>query len=152
MSAPQPPSSNAPGIGRWTQTRRIAAWEFHRFVKWRQQLIGIAVMVVVGIVSSLVTTMVKNAKSATVRVAVVGDAALGFPLPPVDGVTWVAGRYPDAAAARAAVSDDSVAGALLVRDGAAATVVVRKRAAWTGRVESALTTARRAAQFAALPV
>ena len=152
MSTPQTRRSDAPEIGRWTQTRRIAAWEFNRFVKWRQQLIGIVVMVVVGMVSSLVTTMVQKAKSATVRVAVVNDGALGFALPAVEGVTWVPGRYADAAAARTGVMDDSVAGALLVRDGASATVVVRKRAAWTGRVESTLTTARRAAQFAALPV
>ncbi|WP_396224119.1 ABC transporter permease [Gemmatimonas sp.] len=137
---------------RWQQVSRIARWEFNRFVKWRQQLIGMAVMLAVGTASVLLTKLVKNAKSEATTVAVVNGAALGFPLPVVDDVIWLPARYATDEAARAAVAADSVGGALLVRNAQAADIVVRKRAAWTSAVETALTAARQGAAFAALPI
>lgn len=143
---------SSPGLNRWEQVRRIAIWEFGRFVKWRQQLIGIVVMIVVGAASGGLTRMVKNARGKEVRVAVVNATQLGFALPAVDGVRWVPDVYPTEEAARAAVSLDSVGGALFVRSGTSGDILVRKRAAWTGSVEQALSAARRTAQFAGLPV
>jgi ABC-2 type transport system permease protein len=137
---------------RWQQVRRIAAWEFNRFVKWRQQAIGIAVMIVVGSLSGGLTKLVKNARGKEVQVAVVGAAQLGFALPAVEGVRWVPDRYADGAAARAAVAADSVAGALLIGDETSGEIVVRKRAAWSASVEQALTSARQGAAFASLPI
>lgn len=145
-------SSGTTGLSRWQQVRRIATWEFNRFVKWRQQAIGIVVMIVVGTVSGSLTTLVKNARGKDVRVAVVNAATLGFALPTVEGVLWLPAAYDTEAAARAAVSADSVGGALIVRSAAAGDIVLRKRAAWTANVERALTAARQAAQFASLPV
>jgi ABC-2 type transport system permease protein len=137
---------------RWAQVRRIASWEFNRFVKWRQQAIGIVVMIVVGAVSGSLTKLVKNARGKEVRVAVVGASQLGFPLPVVEGVKWLPDAYATDARAREAVADDSVGGALLVRGPATAEVVVRKRAAWAADVERALTQARQAHAFATLPI
>lgn len=137
---------------RWQQVRRIAAWEFNRFVKWRQQAIGIVIMLVMGSLSSGVGKLIRNSRSTEVKVAVVGAAQLGFALPAVDGVEWLPTAYANESDARAAVAADSVAGALLVRDATAGDVVVRKRAAWTASVEQALTGARQASTFAALPI
>lgn len=137
---------------RWQQVRRIARWEFNRFVKWRQQVIGIVVMVVVGTASVVLTKLVRNAKTDATTVAVVNGAALGFSLPVVDDVVWLSDRYATEQAARDAVAADSVGGVLLVRSAQAAEIVVRKRAAWTSAVETALTTARQGAAFAALPI
>jgi ABC-2 type transport system permease protein len=137
---------------RWQQVRRIAAWEFNRFVRWRQQAIGILVMIGVGTVSGGLTKLVKNARGTDARVAVVDAARLGFALPTVEGVQWLPDVYASEDAARAAVAADSVAGALVVRDAAAGDVVVRKRAAWSSSVERALTGARQAAAFSALPI
>ena len=137
---------------RWQQVRRIASWEFNRFVKWRQQVIGIAIMAAVGTASGVLTKLVNDAKAKATEVAVVNGAALGFPLPVVDDVVWLPARYATEEAARAAVAADSVGGVLLVRSAQAAEIVVRKRAAWTGAVETALTGARQGAAFAALPI
>lgn len=35
------------------QTWEVARWEFNRFVKWKQQLIGTAVMVGIGVIFAL---------------------------------------------------------------------------------------------------
>lgn len=139
-------------LGRWEQVWRIAIWEFNRFVKWRQQLIGVVVMIVVGAVAAGAAKVVKNARGKEVRVAVVHASRLGFALPAVEGVRWLPAAYATESAARAAVADDSVGGALLVRSGMAGEIVVRTRAGWTETVEKALTGARQVAQFAGLPV
>lgn len=119
---------------RGQQVRRIAAWEFNRFVKWRQQVIGIVTTLVVGSLAGGVGKLVKNARTRDVRVAVVGATALGFALPAVEGVQWVPEGYASDRGARAAVAADSVAGALLVRDATTAEILVRERAAWTASV------------------
>lgn len=140
------------GQSRWAQVRRIASWEFNRFVKWKQQAIGIVVMLAVGSLSGSLTSLVKNARGREVRVAVIGATQLGFPLPVVEGVKWMPEGYPTEAAARDAVANDSVGGVFIVRSSTAADVVVRKRAAWTTNVERALTAARQAHTFASLPI
>lgn len=137
---------------RGQQVRRIAAWEFNRFVKWRQQVIGIVTTLVVGSLAGGVGKLVKNARTRDVRVAVVGATALGFALPAVEGVQWVPGGYASDRGARAAVAADSVAGALLVRDATTAEILVRERVAWTASVEQAFSGARQAAAFSALPI
>ena len=137
---------------RWAQVRRIALWEFNRFVKWRQQVIGILVMIVVGTVSGSLTKLVKNARGKEVRVAVVGVSQLGFALPPVEGVKWVPEGFATESVAREAVANDSLGGMLVVRSSTSADIVVRKRAAWTGSVERALTAARQAHAFSTLPI
>lgn len=137
---------------RWAQVLRIATWEFKRFVKWRQQAIGIAIMIVLSAVSGTVTKMVQSSRGKETRVAVVGAERLGFPLPSVEGIRFDAVAYTTETAARSAVADDSIGGALVVRSGTVAEVLVRKKAAWTGDVERALATARQAAMFGALPL
>jgi ABC-2 type transport system permease protein len=139
------------GMTRWQQVRRIATWEFNRFVKWRQQLIGIVVMVAVGAVSGSLTKAVRNARGKEARVAVVNAAQLGFALPAVEGVRWLPDSY-DEATARGAVAADSVGGVFLVRSASSGEIVVRKRAAWTANVERALSGARQAAAFSSLPI
>lgn len=34
---------------RWQQVLIVAKWEFNRFVKWKQQLIGVALMIAIGV-------------------------------------------------------------------------------------------------------
>lgn len=137
-------SSHTPnGMTRWQQVRRIAGWEFNRFVKWRQQIIGIVVMMVVGAGSGALGKMVRNARGKEVRVAVVNVAQLGFTLPVVEAVRWLPETYASEEAARNAVIADSVGGVFIVRSAAAGEIVVRKRAAWTANVERALSAAHR---------
>lgn len=137
---------------RWQQVLIVAKWEFNRFVKWKQQLIGVAVMIAMGAGGLAVGKAVRNARSTPVDVGVVGAARLGYPLPEVEGVTWIGDRYADEAALRAAVEDDSIDGGLVITAADSAHVLVRKRAAWTSRAEAALAQAHQAVQFASLPI
>ena len=137
---------------RWQQVRRIARWEFNRFVKWRQQAYGVLIMLVLGTVSGAVAKLAKDARGKQVEVAVIGREQLGFALPTVDGVRWDSARFTSAAEARRAVAADSLGGALIVHGAGSAEIVVRKRAAWMSAVTSALTQARQAAAFTALPI
>lgn len=137
---------------RWQQVARIARWEFNRFVKWRQQAYGVLIMLVVGGISGSVGKFVKQARGKEVRVAVVGADRLGFALPTVEGVRWIADRYTSDSSARTAVARDSVGGALLVRSSTQADIVVLKRGAWTTTVRNALSTSRQVATLAALPL
>jgi len=137
---------------RAQQVRIIAWWEFNRFVKWRQQFIGIAVMLGLSAMIGGVTKLITGARGKQVEVAVVGAATLGFPLPDVDGVTWLPERYGDAEALRAAVAADSVGGGLIIAADGGGEVLVRRKSAWTTRVAPAFTQAHQAAAFGQLPL
>lgn len=135
---------------RWRQVMIIAWWEFNRFVKWRQQMIAVALMLGLGIVGIGMQKLLSGSKSKQTNVAVVGASSLGFPLPVIDGVTWQADRYSTENAARDALASDSVGGALLLDDAGKAQVLVRKKSAWTSRVAPEFTRAKQEAAYARL--
>ncbi len=137
---------------RWQQVWIVASWEFRRFVKWRQQFVSLAIFLGLGGAWAGFQAVAKRATDRRVEVAATGAATLGFPLPDVPGVTWVADRYVAAETARLAVQQDSVAGALVVTSATTAEIVVRRRAAWIDPMEAALVNARRLAAFASLPL
>lgn len=130
----------------------IARWEFNRFVKWRQQFIGVAVMLVLGIVGTGVSKLVTGARTKPVKVAVVGAQSLGHPLPAVDGVTWLTDRYASGGEARTRFVTDSLDGALLIEGTERAEILVRRKSAWTARVAPALTQSVQAATYARLDI
>ncbi|MBK7908013.1 MAG: ABC transporter permease [Gemmatimonadetes bacterium] len=133
---------------RWQQTLEVARWEFSRFVKWRQQFVGLALMVLLGVGGAFVGRMIKRAGDRPVTVTVVGREALAFPLPTVEAVSWDTTSALDAAAARAAVADETIDAALLVGAGDALAIVLRRRAGWTDRAVEALTASHRQAILA----
>jgi ABC-2 type transport system permease protein len=137
---------------RWQQVRRIARWEFSRFVKWRQQVYGVLIMLVIGSISGVLAKVAKDARAKQVEVAVIGREQLGFALPTVDGVRWDSARFTSAGEARRAIAADSLGGALILHGAGSAEIVVLKRAAWISAVTSALTQSRQAAAFTALPI
>ncbi len=128
----------------------IARWEFNRFVKWRQQFIGVAVMLVLGVVGTGVSKLVSGARTTQVDVAVVGAETLGHPLPVVDGVTWLTNRYASASEARDRFVADSVDGVLLLQGPERGEILTRRKSAWTTRVAPALTQAGQVAAYARL--
>ncbi len=135
---------------RWQQTLEVARWEFNRFVKWRQQLIGLALMLVVGFAAGFIGGAVKKSKSKPVRVAAIGAEVLGFALPDTPPVVWDAAQAWTEASARAAVTDETLGGALIVRSATDAELVIRRRAGWTEPLERALNAARQQATMAGL--
>jgi len=137
-------------MNRWSQVGIVARWEFRRFVKLKQQMIGVVIMVVVGAIGNGMGKMADRARNAPVTVGVVGSLSLPFVLPAVPGVTWDSTRHPTADQARAAVSAGELDAVLVVSSPGSAELVVKKRNSWTGTVEAALTGARREAALAAL--
>lgn len=133
---------------RAQQTLEVARWEFTRFVKWRQQLIGLAVMLALGLVAVLVGRLIRRAEGRVV--AVVGREALTFPLPTLPAIAWDTTHALDAGAARAAVADERLDAALLVGGRDSLTFVLRDRAAWTERAADGLAEAHRQALLARL--
>ena len=99
---------------RWQQTLEVARWEFSRFVKWRQQFVGLALMVLLGVGGAFVGRMIKRAGDRPVTVTVVGREALAFPLPTVEAVSWDTTSALDAAAVlhrpRFAILDEPFSG------------------------------------------
>jgi ABC-2 type transport system permease protein len=139
-------------MSRWDQVRIVASWEFRRFVKWRQQFIGLLVMVGISGVVWAVSSAVSRSRSKPVTVAVIGASQFDFALPTVGQVVWDTARYRTEEQVRAAVGQDSVGGALIVRSASTAQVLVRKRSGWTEPLGVALSSARRSAAFASLPL
>lgn len=127
---------------RWQQTLEVARWEFARFVKWRQQFIGLAVMLVFGVGAGFIGRTVARSESKPVLVATVGADALGFALPVSPPVVWDSSRAWTEADARAAVADESLGGLLIVRSATDAELVIRRRAGWTEPLERALNEVR----------
>jgi ABC-2 type transport system permease protein len=135
---------------RWQQTVEVARWEFARFVKWRQQLIGLAVMLVVGFAAGFIGRAVAKSESKPVRVAAVGAAALGFALPESAPVVWDDSRTWNESDAREAVANETLGGVLVIKSATEAELVLRKRAGWSEPLERALNTARQQATMARL--
>jgi ABC-2 type transport system permease protein len=138
-------------MSRWQQVREVARWEFWRFVKLKQQVIGTLVMIVIGLGTGKLVGAVNASESRPVRVAVVGADQLDFALPTVPQVTWDSAARAEAEA-RAAVANDSLDGALIIQSAESAELVVRRRAGWTEPLEAALVAARRGAAVARVPL
>ena len=115
---------------RWQQTLEVARWEFSRFVKIRQQFIGLGLLLAFGLGGAYVGRRIKEADRQPVDVVAVGATALGFALPEAPPVRWDTMHTYGADAARAAVRDGSLDGALIVRGATDVEIVVRKRAEW----------------------
>lgn len=135
---------------RWQQTLEVARWEFARFVKWRQQFIGLAVMLVVGFAAGFIGRAVSKSESKPVPVAAVGAEAFGFALPESSPVVWDTSRAWTAADAREAVANETLGGVLIVKSATEAELVLRKRAGWSEPLERALNAARQQATMARL--
>lgn len=138
-------------MSRWQQTREVAGWEFRRFVKIRQQVVGSLIMIVFGLGAAKIAGMIRASESKPVTVTVVGAAQLDFPLPEAPPVIWDSSARTEEQA-RSAVANDSLDGALLVRGPDRAELVLRRRASWTEPLEALLLTARRTAATSRVPL
>lgn len=135
---------------RWQQTWEVARWEFTRFVKWKQQLIGFAILLVMGFGGGFVGRTIAKAEQKPRMVAVVGGELLGFPLPDAKPVAWDSSEVWTAASASTALADKRLSGVLLVSSALEAELMIRSQAEWAETLESALTAARQSALLARL--
>lgn len=129
---------------RGGQVWEVARWEFSRFVKWKQQIIGTAIMLAIGLVVTIVGRVMSRADDRIATVVVLGAERFDFPLPPVRGVEW-SPRNGAEAAVRDSIAAGALQGALIATSPDEAELVVPRRAGWVEGVDAALTGARRAA-------
>jgi ABC-2 type transport system permease protein len=130
---------------RWQQTWEVARWEFTRFVKWKQQLIGVAILLVMGFGGGFVGRAVAKAEQKPRMVAVIGGEMLDFPLPEAKPVAWDSSEAWTEASASAALADKRLSGVLVVTSALEAELRIRSQTEWSETLERSLTAARQSA-------
>jgi ABC-2 type transport system permease protein len=132
-------------VTRWQQTLEVARWEFQRFVKWKQQLIGLGILLAMGLAGGMIGRAAKRAELKPVPVAVVGAERLDFALPAAAPVVWDSGQRWTLDSARAALTDKRLGGILIVNDARDLRLLVRSKSEWSETLEAALVGARQQA-------
>lgn len=135
---------------RWQQTLEVARWEFTRFVKWKQQIIGFGVIVALGFGGGFIGRAVSRAEEKPRAVAVIGAERLGFPLPSAKPVVWDSSEVWSLETARAALADERLSGILVVSTPLESELLMRVQAEWSETLERALSDARQSALLAKL--
>jgi ABC-2 type transport system permease protein len=137
-------------VTKWQQTLEVAHWEFRRFVKWKQQLVGFAIIIVLGFGGGFVGRMVKRVDQRAVPVAAIGAERLGYALPSVPPVEWDSSQAWTESTARAAVDSGSLRGVLIIDGPTSMRLVMPKRAGWAESLERGLNSARQVAMLTQL--
>jgi ABC-2 type transport system permease protein len=121
----------------------VARWEFTRYVKLRQQLVGMVMTLVFAGIGFGVGSLAAGGDRAAVEVAVIGAEMLPLPAES-DGrrVRFVPHPASEAEALRAAVGRDEIAGLLTIRSRDEAELLVYDRGRWVQEVEATLSAAR----------
>ena len=132
----------------WRAAMAVTRWEFQRYIKWKQQIVGMLVtMVIVG--AFVILPRLNDGGDDRVRtIAVIGDDVL-----PVSDVasreyTFVAHARPDEQQLRQQVDDEALDALLIVRSPDNAELVLRRDAGWAGGVHALVTSARRGQMIA----
>lgn len=127
----------------WQAVQAVMRWEFQRYIKWKQQIIGMLItMVVVG--AFVVLPRLGDDDDERVRtVAVIGGDVL--PVTGVEGseLAFVAHPPSEEEEIRRRVEAEELDGLLIVRSPDEVELVVRRDAGWAGAVHAAITSARR---------
>jgi len=139
-------------VTQWQQTLEVARWEFRRFVKWKQQLVGFAIIIVLGFGGGFVGRVMKKVDQRAVPVAAIDAARLGYALPSVSPIVWDSSQAWTEATARAAVDSGSLRGVLIVDGPTSMRLVMPKRAGWAESLERELNSARQVAMLTQLAV
>lgn len=137
----------------WRAAWEVARWEFARFVKLRQQVMGLLLTLVFAGIGFGAATLALGGDRPTADVVVIGGEHLPLPAETDGGRARLAtGAAADAQQHRAAVGSGDLDGLLILHSRDEAELLVRERGRWVGELEAALTAARqqRAMEDAAL--
>ncbi|HEX7708247.1 MAG TPA: ABC transporter permease, partial [Thermoanaerobaculia bacterium] len=120
----------------------VARWEFLRFVKPKQQLVGILLTIVIFGGAMWLARMVR-AEDRVRNVAVIGADTFQLPAATADSsVRFIPHGAEDEPALREQVRERDLDGVLVVRDVDSAELYVRTGGNWTGDVQMFLSAAR----------
>lgn len=123
-------------------TLAVAGWEFRRYFKWRQQLSGALVSILVFGAWIGVSRLQDRSGGDTTTVAVIAPAA-ATPLTGTDQLSLTSHAAAEEGELRELVSEGELSGLLLLREAAPAQLVVRRERAWVNDVRELLNGIRR---------
>lgn len=135
---------------RWQQTLEVARWEFTRFVKWKQQLIGFGILLAMGFGGGFLGRTIAKSEQKPRPVAVIGAERLEFALPEAKPVVWDSSEAWTLESARAALEDKRLSGVLVVTSPVQTELLMRSKAEWAETLERALTSTRQSTLLARL--
>lgn len=127
----------------WRHVAAVARWEFQRFIKWRQQLISLVVLLAVNAGAVGVGYFVAKARAKPVKVALIAPERFGGPLPAVPGIAWQPGADGEEALRRR-LAAKTIDGYVVIESPDSARIVLREKAKWPTRVRETFGEARRA--------
>ncbi|HAQ64411.1 MAG TPA: hypothetical protein DCR43_00905 [Bacteroidales bacterium] len=114
----------------------VARWEFTRFYKIRNELIGMAVMIVVGVISYLVTTTAMKQPDELPRIAVIKPAGLVWN--PGTDMLRKASLMTDTLTACKQLSQEQLEGVLVILSGDRWKIITPAPRKWISEIESDL--------------
>lgn len=129
-------------MSSWRAIREVARWEFLRYVKPKQQLIGMLITFVVfgGIMA--VNRLGDDDDDERRHVAVIGADVLPIADIPSANIEFSPRQASEEQQLRALVRDEELHALLIVHDVNRSELVLRNRAGWTAEVEVILAAAR----------
>lgn len=138
----------SPGRAAW----EVARWEFMRFFKPKEMLVGLVMAVVGGAGAWGLMRLADRGEEAPVAVAVAGAEGLAIRTAPESRLRIHPHPAARADSLRRAVESGELAGLVVWREGGRSTLLASERARWRGELEQALTAAAVDARFRAAGV
>ena len=126
----------------WRAVAEVTRWEFRRYVKPRQQLVGMLLTFVIFGGFMMAGRLAARRDAGSRDISLIGSDIL--PVLDVQPATirFIPYRGGDEAMLRERVHDGSMEGLLIIRDVDHAELVLRRSASWTGEIRTALEATR----------
>lgn len=126
----------------WRAAMAVTRWEFQRYIKWKQQIVGMLVTMVVVGAFVVLPRLGDDDDDGARTIAVIGDEVL--PVSDAGGAyTFVPRSRDDEQQLREAVDDQVFDGLLIVQSPDEVELVLRREADWASGVHALITSARR---------
>ncbi len=119
----------------------IARWEFHRWFKWKDQIVTLAISLVLALAIWGGMALLK-ADGAPVKLSVIGQDILPFKIPANSRIELQAAELKDEERLRELVGRGEIDGLLIIKSVDEVELLVYKEPFWKNEMEQCLTEAR----------
>ena len=99
----------------WRAVRAVTRWEFNRYIKWRQQVVGV-IMTFVVFGAVMIVPRLNDEEDDARAMALIGTGVLPIERVTNDDFTFTPHPHTSEAQLRQQVKDGDLAGLLIVRD------------------------------------
>lgn len=124
-----------------TLVYEIAKWEFHRWFKWKDQIVTLLISLVLSLTIWGGMALLKS-DDAPIKLAVIGREVLPFEMPANSRIELQAAELKDEEQQRELVGRSKIDGLLIIKSVDAAELLVYKEPFWKNEIEQRLTEAR----------